>query len=87
MDRHRLLSERFRTLEYSSTESLQRLARALQSFIWKKDTCRPPLGKASDLDAGPLGALRGLVRSGEGSTDRSFDRLARLRAVVISNPR
>ncbi|KAM0703991.1 hypothetical protein Q7P35_002290 [Cladosporium inversicolor] len=87
VDMHCLLSERFSTLRYSPTEPLQRLARALQSFMWKKDNCRPPLGKASDLDAGPLGSLRDLIRLGEDSSDRSFDRLAELRAVVSPSPR
>jgi hypothetical protein len=76
MDRHRLLSERFSTLKCSSTELLQRLARALQRLMWKKDDCRPPLVKASDLDSGSLASLRDLIRSGEGSGDRFFARLA-----------
>lgn len=38
--------------------------------------------EAGDAAARPLGSLRDLIRPGEGPTDRSFDRLARLRAVV-----
>ena len=87
MDRHRLLSERFSKLEHWSTEFLQRLPCTLRNFMWKKDNCRPTLGKVSDPDTGPLGSLRDLIRSGEGSSDRSFDRLARLRAVVSPRPR
>ena len=59
----------------------------IRSWLWKMSG-RPCLsslfrGSISQLEQ-PLGDL---IRLGEGSRDRSFDRLARLRAVVSPNPR
>lgn len=87
MNRHRPLSDTFHPPTYWSAGSLQRLARTLRNSIRAKDNyC-----SSDHVDGGavgvPLQSLRNLVRVGEGSSDLSFDRLARLRAVVSPSPR
>lgn len=87
MGRHRLLSVIFEKKVFWPAVPLKRLTPALLSSMLKNNDYRSSFNSANEAIATPLGSLPDLVRSGEGSSDASFDRLARLRAVVSPNPR
>lgn len=84
---HRPLSVTFGTPTYWSAGFLQRLVGTLRSSIWARGYYCSSFDMAGGDVGVPLQSLRNLVRLGDGSSDPSFDRLARLRAVVSPSPR
>ena len=72
---------------YRPAGPLQCLTCVVRSLMLKNNDYRFSCSLADEAIVNPLGSLRDLIRSGEGSNDASFDRLARLRAVVSPNPR
>jgi hypothetical protein len=70
-----------------STGPVQRLARVIRGLLWNKGRYPSFRNSLGGPMTRPLGSLQDLIRVGEGSSDLSFDRLSRLRAVVSPTPR
>jgi hypothetical protein len=87
MGSRRALSGVLGVIPFKSKGPVQRLARVIRGLLCNKGrypSCCNSLGGPMTR---PLGSLQELIRVGEGSSDLSFDRLSRLRAVVSPTPR